>query len=98
MDPSIELTGTARAQWDTLAPILTARPKIRATDLDMLAAYCVAYGRWADAESFLSTPGHAVLTIRDDKGNIKSHGPAPQLVISERASKEMARLARLLRI
>lgn len=59
-----------------------------------LAAYCAAYGRWVRAEQWLADPEHGpVVTIRDDKGNVKSHGPAPQLRIAEQASKEMSRLA-----
>ena len=99
MDPSIDLRGVARAKWDELAPVVAARPRTKPTDMQTLAAYCAAYGRWADAEAFLADPAHGpVLTIRDDKGNVRSHGPAPQLVIAERASKEMSRLAKLLHI
>ena len=38
------------------------------------------------------------MTISDDKGNVRSHGPAPQLQIAERAAKEMARLDKQLRL
>jgi len=67
--------------------------------LQQLAEYCAAYGRWVAAEEWLAEPGHGpVMTIRDDKGNIKSHGPAPHLAIVERSAKEMARLAPGLRL
>lgn len=95
IEPPIALEGPAREKWDELAARVAARPRGRPTDLAQLAAYCTAYARWRDAEAFLATKG-PVLTIRDDKGNVRSHGPAPQLTIAERASKDMARLARLL--
>lgn len=64
-------------------------------DIINLTAYCAAFGRWHDAEEWLSDPAHGpVVTIRDDKGNIKTHGPAPQLGIAEKAQKEMIRLAK----
>lgn len=98
-EPSIELSGAARVKWDALAPVVEARPRRKATDLDDLAAYCAAFGRWAAAEEWLSDPSRgAVLTIRDDKGNVKSHGVAPQVLLAERSAKEMARLAKALRL
>ena len=66
---------------------------------DLLAAYCSAYGRWVQAERWLADPDHGtVVTICDDKGNVKTHGPAPQLAICEKSLKEMARLAKDLRL
>lgn len=59
-----------------------------------VAAYCAAWGRWVAAEAHLAQHG-PVMTITDDKGNVKSHGPSPQLAIAERSQKEMARLAAL---
>ena len=68
-------------------------------ELDMVAAYCVAYARFIAAERWLRDPENdCVMTIVDDKGNIKSHGVVPQVGLSERSAKEMARLAKLLRL
>jgi len=53
----------------------------------------------ADAETWLNDPEHGpVVTIRDDKGNVRSHGPAPQLAIAEQSAKEAVRLAKSLRL
>jgi phage terminase small subunit len=62
-----------------------------------LAAYCVAWSRWVESEKWIAEHG-TVMTIKDDKGNIKSYGDAPQLKIAERSSKEVVRLGRLLGI
>lgn len=64
---------------------------------DALTAYCANYARWMGAEQWLSTPGNGtVVTIKDDKGNIKSHAPVPQLKVSADAAKEMARIMKAL--
>lgn len=78
-----------------------------AYELDQLAAYCSSYSRWRAAEEWLSDPavdengnptrGH-VATILDDKGNIKTILPSPQIGIAERASREMARIGKALRL
>lgn len=63
---------------------------------DLLAAYCANFSRWMDAEEWLVAGGdvdRTVITIWDEKGNIKSHGPSPQMKISEKAVREMQRLA-----
>ena len=92
-DPPIPITGPAMAKWGSLTAARTWPPH----HLMPLAAYCAAWGRWVQAEAWLADPEHGpVVTIRDDKGNIKSHGPAPQLTISERSAKEMERLGRIL--
>lgn len=68
-------------------------------DLDALAAYCATYGRWRAAEEWLADPGPghgAVVTICDDKGNVKSHAPAPQIAIAVQAAREMGRLRKAL--
>jgi len=87
--PPIPLSAEALAMWADLASSTVPVAKLQA-----LAAYCAAYGRWVTAETWLAQPEHGpVMTIRDDKGNIKSHGPSPHLAIAERSAKEMARLA-----
>ena len=95
IEPPVPLRGAALKRWRELV----GAADWRTGELATLAAYCAAHGRWAEAEEWLADPEHgAVVTIRDDKGNIKSHGPAPQLAIGERAAKEMARLAKELRL
>jgi len=80
----------ARRKW---AELVALRPVWTAVQADALAAYCAAFSRWVAAERWLADPDHGpVVTIRDDKGNIRSHGPAPQLLVGERAAKEMSRL------
>ena len=80
------------ARWEQLKPL--AWEPFQCANL---AAYCASYGRWVDAEAFLTANG-LIQTISDDKGNVKSHGPSPHLLISERAQKEMGRLAGVLRL
>lgn len=93
--PPVNLVGAALDEWNRITTDRAWTP----SQLASLAGYCAAYGRWSDAETWLADPAHGpVLTIHDDKGNIKSHGAAPQLLIAERSLKEMGRLARLLRL
>lgn len=76
-----------------------ARLRGRPVNPDLLEAYVLAWSRWKNAEEWLSDPNHGpVITIRDDKGNVKVHGIAPQVKVSESASREMARLAAALNI
>lgn len=94
-DPPVPFGATAAAKW---AELIDTR-EWRGGQLAALAAYCAAHGRWVDAETWLNDPDHGpVVTIRDDKGNVRSHGPAPQLAIAERSAKEVVRLAKLLRL
>jgi phage terminase small subunit len=91
--PPIPLGPHAKDKWAELAP--SVQPSLQAE----LAAYCMAYQRWLDAEAWLAEPGHSsVVTITDDKGNVKTHAPAPQLKVIEGALKEMDRLGRKLRL
>lgn len=93
----IPLRAAAAAKWAELAT--GPRPKPWSTaEHAQLAAYCAAYGRWFEAESRLAGAGGPIVTISDDKGNIKSHGPAPEIAVAVAALKEMARLAKILRI
>lgn len=91
-DPPFGMGATASARWAELVGL-----RWKAGELADLAAYCAAYGRWVDAEAFIAAYG-PVMTISDDKGNVKSHGPSPQLLIAERSAKEMGRIAKELRL
>lgn len=97
------LDAVGKAKWRELAHARAFRPH----ELDQLAAYCAAYARWQQAEQWLSDPAldangnptrGPVAYILDDKGNIRTIVAAPQIAIAEKASKEMARIAKLLRL
>jgi len=93
--PPAWLAGASLEKWTELQALREWRP----SQLDHVAAYCAAYGRWVDAERWLAEPGNGpVVTIVDAKGNVKMHATAPQVLVGERAAKEMARLAKLLRL
>lgn len=93
----IPLRPAAAGKWEEITG--RVRPKPWTTDeLAQVAAYAAAYGRWCEAETTLAGAAGPILTISDDKGNIKSHGPAPEIAVAEKALKEMARLAKILRL
>lgn len=95
VSPPEWLAGAALAKWNELL----SRKRFRPNQADNLAAYCAAYGRWADAEAWLANPNNGpVMTIYDDKQEIRSHGIAPQVLVAERAGKEMARLGKVLEL
>lgn len=89
------LNGKALEKWHELAPKLTWSPG----ELANLAAYCAQFARWWAAEQHLAkSPDNWVVTITNDRGEVKSHGPAPDIKIAEMASKEMQRLGKALRL
>lgn len=89
------LVGAARGKWAQLV----ATGAYDDGDGDALAAYSAAYGRWVAAEDWLAAPSNGpVVTVRDDKGNVRIHGVAPQLAVAERALREMGRLGKALRV
>lgn len=49
-DPPDHLTPEARAEWNRIAPMLEKRGLIAEEESAALALYCMAYGRWQQAE------------------------------------------------
>jgi P27 family predicted phage terminase small subunit len=52
--PAIITSEYAREEWNRVAPELWRLRCLRITDYMPLAAYCVAYGQWRDAEEALA--------------------------------------------
>lgn len=93
--PPAVLEESARAKWIELTDRIDFAPH----ELDALTAYCVAWGRFVSAETWLRHPDHdTIMTITDDKGQVKSHGIVPQVALSERSAREMTRLSKVLRL
>lgn len=80
------LTPAALEEWDRIAPVLLEQGLL--TDLDRagLAAYCVAYARWIEAEESVRKLG---VLVKSPNG-FPVH--SPYLAIANRAMEQMQRL------
>jgi phage terminase small subunit len=97
MVPPPTLDEVAAAKWTQLHAARAGTGRAwRPVELDALEAYCAAYSRWRAATAWLDEHGD-VMTIRDDKGTIRSSAPAPKLAVAERARKAMTELLPLVR-
>lgn len=88
------LTERARAEWDRL---VACGVRVDGQAVTVLAGYCLNFARWVDAEQVLSEHGTEIV-IRDDKGNVKSVIPSPQIGISNKAFDRMLKAASILDI
>lgn len=85
--PPKHLAPAALAKWRALVPILREMRVLTVADGDMLAAYCVAWARWVDAETHLAAEGAVVMSPNN-------YGiPNAWLPISNKALETMEKLA-----
>lgn len=73
----------ARKEWKRMARQLFDAGLLTSIDRAALAAYCVCYGRWAEAETLVKEKGTIVKTTN---GNIVQN---PYLAIANRAMDDM---------
>ncbi|MGD9644433.1 MAG: phage terminase small subunit P27 family [Pirellulales bacterium] len=78
------LKGEARNEWDRMATELYSLGLLSNLDRAALAAYCVAYGRWHDAEEILRKTN--VVLVAKGTGNMY---PNPYLHIANKAMEQM---------
>lgn len=64
------LNGDAKKEWSRMSKILFEVGLLANIDMATFAAYCQAYGRWAEAERILATTGYIEHT---SNGNIVQH-------------------------
>lgn len=77
------LNDEARAEWIRLVALLAAAKLLENVDRAALAAYCVAYARWCEAEREISNSG---LIVRSPNGYpIQS----PYLAVANKAMTQM---------
>ncbi|MDG3006617.1 phage terminase small subunit P27 family [Paludisphaera mucosa] len=86
-EPPVPLSAAARAEWDRILPLLNESGLVSLTDGVALAIYCVAYGRWVEAEGHMTREGR-VLT--DAKGVPRV---SPWFKIARDASDDLRRMA-----
>jgi len=80
------LSDAARREWQRAGRFLLQLGLMTDLDVAALAAYCVAYGRWGEAEEALRT--HGVL-IKSPSGHPMQ---SPYLAVANRAMEQMRSL------
>lgn len=94
-EPPVYLTGYAREEWDRVIEDLYATGVYANVDQTMLAAYCMAFGRWIRAEldlekmAALDPTTHGVM-IKTTNGNAIQN---PLVGVASTARRDMQRLA-----
>lgn len=81
------LNEEARREWRRMGRELLALGVLTNVDRAALAAYCVAYSRWVEAEGQVAKLGTIVKTAN---GNLIQN---PYLAVANRAMEQMCRLA-----
>jgi P27 family predicted phage terminase small subunit len=94
-DPPSFLTGHALEEWRRIAPGLALFRLLSDFDTMPLAAYCVSYARWRDAEELLKgladiDPQARGLLVRGSKGQAKAN---PLIQVAREAAHDMVRYA-----
>jgi P27 family predicted phage terminase small subunit len=88
-EPPAFLTGYAADEWRRIAPELFRIRLLSVLDVGPLAAYCLAYKRWRDAEDVLATMRDSVtggVLVKRPDGSV---GRNPLVRIASRAPEQM---------
>lgn len=88
--PPEELNVDAKAEWERVSEELYRLGVLTGIDRAALAAYCQAYGRWAQAERALSKFGERGLLMRTTNDNWIQN---PLIGIANKAMADMVRYA-----
>jgi len=81
------IRGEARKEWNRMSKQLFELGLLTGVDRAALAAYCVAYGRWVEAETQVSTVGMIIETVN---GNLVQN---PYLSVANRAMEQMWKIS-----
>ncbi|NLW92383.1 MAG: phage terminase small subunit P27 family [Syntrophomonadaceae bacterium] len=85
--PPAHLTTLAKKEFSRVVPLLHQAGILTQVDINVVAAYSQAFGRWVDAEKAIKIHG---MTYESDKGNIIQR---PEVGIASTAMKEMVSFA-----
>lgn len=91
-DPPAHLSQDAIGEWERVAGELVACKIASGLDVGALAAYCQAYGRWAEAERTLAKMKNEAggLIIKTTSGNLIQN---PLVGVANKAMSDMVRYA-----
>ena len=84
--PPGHLDATATAKWRELWLIVAQRENIDQGTLDALAAYCLAYSRWTEAEGKITELGSVI------KSPAGFAVPSPYLAVAKDAQRAMRQM------
>lgn len=82
------IVGTAKAEWDRVAPELEALGLLSGIDVAALAGYCSSFARWREAEDHLEV--HGLTTVSSKSGFAIV---SPFVAISNSAKESMRKFA-----
>ena len=82
-EPPEELSADAQAEWERVTPMLYELGLLSQIDRAALTAYCVAWGRWMEAEAALKK--HGVVVKSPNGFPVQS----PFLAVANRAMKQV---------
>ncbi len=86
--PPLPLSSNARREWVRTGGMLLRTGILTELDLSALAAYCVVYGRWVEAEGDVRRRGVMVPAKPRSKNLVQN----PFLAIANKALQQMLRL------
>lgn len=78
--------GAAREEWERVTPLLEQAGLLATVDRAALAAYCVTWARWAEAEAMVAKSG---TVLKSPDGGLCLN---PYLRVADKALEQMQRL------
>jgi P27 family predicted phage terminase small subunit len=88
--PPTFLSAAARQEWERVCPLLFKAGLLTAIDGALLAAYCMSFARWREAEQLLAQPAADLLVAAVSKDR---QVPNPLVGIAARAMRDAMRFA-----
>lgn len=86
------LSPEAKREWTRVTVELDEMGVLARADLAALSMYCTCWARWQEAEKAIEDEG-SVITMRDDKGNVKWVQPSPWIGIATKMLDRVHKLA-----
>lgn len=89
------LNAAARREWRRIAPLLREKKVVTAADRAALAAYCLSYARWQQAEQALETGLSQTVPLVNKKGEEigEKEIARPEVMIAQQYQRLMLQAA-----
>ena len=90
IEPPAWLDAAAVEKWQEVVPELQRLGLLTVVDVTALASYCWCFSEFRRADAWIKENGR-VMTLRDDKGNVKYRQQAPEVGIANKMLESMRR-------